>query len=63
MRQILCRLGIHRPLKLIKFKYVDPSTGELVFISKCPCGQHWLNAGYKWFGFKIRTLEKVKFNG
>jgi len=58
MRQLLCRLGIHRPLYLLRFLHIDTSTGEFVYLSTCPCGQHWLNAGFKWFGFKVRTSEK-----
>ena len=59
MKTLLCRLGIHRPLQLLRSKPMDMSTWELVWFAKCPCGKSWITFGIsRWFSTKVRTIDK-----
>jgi len=58
MKNILCKLGIHRPLKRHK-PYFHDHIGQLeVYRAQCPCGKGWMIGGKKrWFGFKVETTS------
>lgn len=55
---ILCKIGIHRPLKILNSLFTDTVTGKTVRTSKCSCGKEWMTDGGKWFGFKILREQK-----
>ena len=52
---ILCKLGIHRPLKLRNTDFVDRVTGLCVRNGRCSCGINWLTDSWTgWWGFRVR---------
>ena len=55
MRKLLCKLGIHRPLKILNCDFIDRVSGKEVFNATCPCGKKWLtDSVFGWFGFKTK---------
>jgi hypothetical protein len=51
---ILCKLGIHRPLKIGELRFVDIVSGKDVRYATCPCGKKWLtDSVFGWLGTKI----------
>ena len=49
----LCKIGIHRPLKIKTCLFVDNVSGKEVFSATCPCGKKWMTDSiFGWFGFK-----------
>ena len=54
---LLCRIGIHRPLKIKSSNFTDTVSGKTVFNAECSCKKKWLTDGvFGWFGTK--TLKK-----
>lgn len=54
---ILCKLGIHRPLKIGHLAFVDVASGKDVRYATCPCGKKWLtDSVFGWFGYKTEKL-------
>jgi len=54
----LCKIGIHRPLKILGFNFTDAVSYRKVYDAKCRCGLKWLtDSAYGWFGFKMRKEE------
>ena len=50
---ILCRLGIHRPLAKTQVAFRDMVSGKQVWHARCPCGKEWLTDGNAWTGYRI----------
>lgn len=40
--KILCKIGIHRPMKLEQCLFIDCVTGDEVFLYRCSCGQAYM---------------------
>lgn len=56
---ILCRLGIHRPLINREHCFVDRISGASVFRAECMCGKKWLtDSTFGWFGTKVEMEQK-----
>ena len=58
---LLCKLGLHLPLKKNKNKagFRDAVSGLTVCYYNCPCGRGYMaNDGYV-FGFRVETDESV----
>ena len=55
---LLCKLGIHRPLTLKGTAFFDVVSGRAVHRTSCPCGQAYLTTGGRWFGFKTKLDEE-----
>lgn len=54
MFKILCKLGIHRPLKKIQCLFIDKVSGKEVWLCTCPCGKKWMNDSLcGWGGLKV----------
>lgn len=54
-RSLLCRLGVHRPLRGHRHDFVDIVDGKTVYVAQCPCGQAWLvDSPFGFLGFKVR---------
>ena len=52
---VLCKLGIHRPLKIGSLLFIDKVDGSDVREAVCPCGLKWMTTSvFGWFGFKTR---------
>jgi len=59
MKNLLCKLGIHRPLKIKDCNFVDIVSGKEVFNASCSCGKTWLtDSVFGWFGFKVERNKK-----
>ena len=55
---ILCKTGLHRPLKNYHHYFIDSVSGKTVFIAECLCGIKWLtDSPFGWFGYRIRIKE------
>lgn len=55
---ILCKIGLHRPLKDHHYNFTDRVSGQAVFNAVCPCGQQWMvDSPFGWLGFKIEKQE------
>lgn len=53
---LLCRLGVHRPLRGHSFLFHDIVSGKRVFAARCPCEIRWLTDSlFGFFGFRIKT--------
>jgi len=56
---LLCKIGIHRPLSEHHYDFKDKVSGKTVYNSVCSCGKRWMvNSRWGWFGFK--TEKEVK---
>lgn len=54
-KTLLCKLGIHRPLKVGYGLFTDIVTGNTVREATCPCGKKWMtDSVFGWFGFKTK---------
>lgn len=40
--KLMCRWGIHRPMKEICYSFTDVVNGVHVFECRCSCGREWL---------------------
>ena len=61
IRLFLCRIGIHRPLKIQGCAFIDQVSHKEVFRATCWCGKKWLtDSVFGWFGFKMEKQEEVK---
>lgn len=59
MANILCKLGIHRPLFGHKNGFSDVVSGRRVHYAKCSCGINWMTDSiFGWFGSKIKGTEQ-----
>jgi hypothetical protein len=59
MKKLLCKIGIHRPLKRQQSMFRDIVSGKIVFLSKCPCGKEWMtDSFYGFLGLKILYERK-----
>jgi len=59
---ILCRLGIHRPLKDHRHNFIDVVSGKTVYNAECPCGLTWMvDSPFGWFGDRmLKNTVKAK---
>lgn len=56
---LLCRLGIHRPLKLGKLADFAKVPGKEVRYATCACGKEWLTTSvFGWFGFATEMPKR-----
>ena len=56
MKNILCVLGIHRPLSGHRFCFGLPGM-RAVYGAQCPCGVSWIASGKdRWHGSKLRCV-------
>jgi CxxC motif-containing protein len=53
--KLLCKIGIHRPLKVGKLLFTD-RWGCEVHLATCPCGKTWMTDGGPWKGYKCVSL-------
>lgn len=61
LSDILCKLGIHRPLNIKHCQFIDTVTHKEVFEAYCPCGKRFLtDSVWGWFGSKVESKE-IKF--
>lgn len=59
---MLCKLGVHRPLKIGMTLFVDKVSHKDVREAFCPCGIRWMvDSTSPWFGFKMTA--KPETNG
>lgn len=59
MKTLLCKIGIHRPLKIGSINFVDIINNKAVRNAKCSCGKEWLTDSISgWWGFRI-LLNKI----
>lgn len=42
MYKLLCRIGIHKPIKGFTFSFTDVISGKPVYRGRCACGRQWL---------------------
>jgi len=56
MSKILCKIGLHRPLKDHQYNFTDIVSGKEVFIARCPCKKVWMVDSL--FGFEGFKVEK-----
>lgn len=42
MKNLLCNIGMHRPLSGHSAAFVDVVSRETVFYATCPCGKRWM---------------------
>jgi len=61
MKNILCKLGIHRPLFGHKSNFTDQVSGKMVCNAECSCGILWMTDSRNgWFGTKTkRPFQKA----
>lgn len=51
---ILCRIGLHRPLRRHRHNFIDRVSGQTVYDAKCSCGKEFMvDSPFGWFGFKV----------
>ena len=52
---LLCKIGIHRPLRNYIHHFSDKVSGRCVYKAWCPCGIAWLTDSWlRYFGYRIR---------
>ena len=52
---ILCKIGIHRPLKNHTYDFTDKVSRMTVYEAECSCGIKWMvDSPFKYFGHKIK---------
>jgi len=57
---LLCKIGIHRPLRIKSSSFTDAVSGATVFNAECSCKKQWLTDGvFGWFGFRVPKDEKI----
>jgi len=55
MKEILCKLGLHRPLFGHKSNFTDCVSGKMVYNTECKCGILWLtDSRNSWLGSKMK---------
>lgn len=55
---ILCKLGIHRPLKNHRYAFTDKVTDLSVYHAECDCGKKWfVDSPLGYFGFKVSVEQ------
>lgn len=55
---ILCRIGIHRPLKIGSYLFTDHVSGDTVREAVCSCGKNWMTTSvFGWFGYKTQRSK------
>ena len=58
MKNILCRLNIHRPLKNHHHTFTDCVSGKTVFDAECPCGLKFMvDSQFGFCGFKVAKTD------
>ena len=60
---LLCAIGIHRPLKGHTHNFIDKVSGQTVYNAECPCGKKWMvDSPFSFGGFKVeRVLQNNKW--
>ena len=62
--KFLCRIGIHRPLKIMDAYFKDQVSGKMVFEAECPCGKKFMTDDINgWKGFKVEKNKPSYFKG
>lgn len=52
--ELMCKIGMHRPLSKHVFSFVDVVSGSGVYKAECSCGKKWLvDSTLGWFGSKM----------
>ena len=52
-KPMLCRIGIHRPLKAFAYEFWDKVANKEIYQAWCPCGRRYLTDGGAWFGYRM----------
>lgn len=55
LAKLLCRWGIHRPMKEICYVFTDVVNGGGVYEYRCACGREWM--GQRGDGFRSETYR------
>jgi hypothetical protein len=56
--KLLCKIGLHWPLKIKSCSFIDKVSGKEVFNAECSCGKQWLTDGiFGLFGFRVKKLD------
>ncbi len=42
IKKITCKLGLHWFMVGHEPDFTDRVSGKIIYLAKCPCGQHWL---------------------
>lgn len=45
-KPLLCRIGLHWPMRGHEPDFQDVVSGEIVCLAACPCGKVWMVAGF-----------------
>ena len=57
---MLCKIGVHRPLRNYSYNFTDQVSGLPVYDAECPCGKKWMTDGHMWWGFKVEKQSHNK---
>ena len=55
-KKILCKIGIHRPMKWRQSCFMDNIAGKMVHEFECNCGIYWL--GYYDSFFRVKSSNQ-----
>lgn len=51
--KLLCKLGIHRPLRQHAYYFKDIVSRKQIYTATCSCNKKWMvDSKSPWFGFK-----------
>ncbi len=60
MDKMLCKIGIHRPLRNYAFGFTDRITLKSVYYAECPCGRQWMvDSRFRFGGFKVEKGGRI----
>ncbi len=58
MKNFLCLIGIHRPLKVMDAYFMDQVSRLMVFEAECPCGKKFMTDNINgWKGCKVEMVK------
>ena len=64
MKNLLCLIGIHRPLKVMDAFFLCKITNKMIFHAECSCGKKFMTDNINgWKGFKVERKLARGFKG
>ena len=63
MKSILCRIGLHWPMRGHSYAFTDVVEGCGVYDAVCPCGREWLVNATAFPTFKVERKPTPSSDG
>ncbi len=43
IKLFLCKIGVHRPMRMLGYLFMDGISGRAVYDYECECGRQWMS--------------------